>query len=164
VASIKDLASIANANLTTILNNYTQTVFPNIIYTDLIIDSRPAICSKIINKNTTGKLIGINSITTEALAEIPTVYSLGQNYPNPFNPSTVIRYGLPSRSIVRLKMYNTLGQQVKELVNSQQEAGYHEVTWQAGVSSGAYFYRIEAFAVDNPQKQYIETKKLILLR
>ncbi|RPI06858.1 MAG: T9SS C-terminal target domain-containing protein [Ignavibacteriae bacterium] len=164
VASIKDLASIANANLTTILYNYTKTVFPNIIYTDLIIDSRPAILSKIINKNTTGKLIGINSITTEALAEIPAVYSLGQNYPNPFNPSTVIRYGLPSRSMVRLKTYNTLGQQVKELVNSQQEAGYHEVTWQGGVSSGVYFYRIEAFAVDHPQKRYIKTKKLILLR
>ncbi|MFA4906976.1 MAG: FG-GAP-like repeat-containing protein [archaeon] len=100
----------------------------------------------------------------ETFTKIPSVYSLNQNYPNPFNPSTLIRYGLPSRSTVKLKVYNTLGQQVGELVNSIQEAGYHDVTWQANVCSGVYVYRIEAFAVDKQETQYIETKKLIVIK
>jgi hypothetical protein len=96
--------------------------------------------------------------------QIPTVYSLSQNYPNPFNPSTSIRYGVPSRSMVRLEIFNVLGQQIEELLNAEQEAGYHEVSWRTGIMSGVYFYRIQAVAVDNPQRRFVETKKLLLLR
>ena len=117
VASIRDLASAANANLTTILHNYTKTVFPNIIYTDLIIDSRPAILSKIINKNTTGKLIGTNSITAKALAEIPSMYSLGQNYPNPFNPITNISFEIPKQTFIELSVYNIKGEKVQTILS-----------------------------------------------
>lgn len=95
---------------------------------------------------------------------IPGEYSLGQNYPNPFNPSTTIRYELPTRSRVTLEIFNVLGQQVHHLVNVEQGAGYYSVDWQAAVSSGVYFYRIQAVAVDDPQKQFVGTKKLLLLR
>jgi len=102
------------------------------------------------------------SAEVEILA--PSTFALEQNYPNPFNPSTLIRYALPSKSVVRLMIFNALGQHVLDLVNSEQDAGYHEVTWQATVSSGIYFYRIEAFAIDNSQKRYIETKKLMVIK
>jgi hypothetical protein len=96
--------------------------------------------------------------------EIPTVYSLAQNFPNPFNPSTTLKYGLPARSTVRLIIYNLLGQVVKEMVNTEQQAGYQSVVWNATVSSGLYFYRIEATAKDDPSKRFVQTRKMILLR
>jgi hypothetical protein len=109
----------------------------------------------------------IGSCTTgidDAATEIPTVFSLAQNYPNPFNPSTTIQYGLPARSAVRLIIYNILGQVVKELINAEQQAGYQSVVWNANISSGLYFYKIEAVSLDDPSKRFVETKKLVLLR
>jgi 1,4-alpha-glucan branching enzyme len=88
----------------------------------------------------------------------PQSYSLSQNFPNPFNPSTVIRYGLPSKSHVTLAVFNTLGEQVATLVQGEQEAGYHEVRFDAsGCSSGVYFCRLTA-------GNFVQTRKLLLLR
>ena len=85
-------------------------------------------------------------------------FTLLQNYPNPFNPTTTIRYGVPYRSRVRLTVFNTLGQQVAVLRNGEEEAGYHEVTFDgAGLPSGVYFYRIQSGS-------FTETKKLLLVR
>jgi hypothetical protein len=91
-------------------------------------------------------------------AGLPAVFTLQQNYPNPFNPSTIIRYGLPRNAFVKLVVYNTLGEQVALLLNEDQEAGYHEVKFDAaGLSSGVYFYRMQSGA-------YVGTKKLILTK
>ncbi len=88
----------------------------------------------------------------------PSEYTLDQNYPNPFNPATTIRYGLPQRSHVILTAFNTLGQQIATLVRGEQEAGYHEVNFDASaLSSGVYFYRLQA-------GDYVVTKKLLLIR
>jgi aminopeptidase N len=90
--------------------------------------------------------------------EFPRVFALAQNYPNPFNPSTTIRYGLPQRAEVTLTVFNTLGQQVAQLVNGEVDAGYHEVKFDGnGLSNGVYLYRMQAGA-------YVETKKLVLVR
>jgi hypothetical protein len=97
-------------------------------------------------------------------SDVPTLFSLQQNYPNPFNPSTIIQYGLPTRSIVRLIVYNVLGQVVKELINNEQQAGYQSVIWNATVSSGLYFCRLEATSKDDQSKRFVETKKMLLLR
>jgi hypothetical protein len=70
----------------------------------------------------------------------------------------MIRYGLPQKTTVQLSVFNTLGQQVGVLVNGEQDAGYHEVRFDAsGLSSGAYFYRLQAGS-------FIETLKLLLVR
>lgn len=96
---------------------------------------------------------------------IPVEFTLFQNYPNPFNPSTTIRYGLPSSSShVSLKIYNVLGQQIADLVNTEQSAGWYETVWNANVSSGLYFYRIEAVSSSEPNKQFTQLKKMILLK
>jgi hypothetical protein len=89
---------------------------------------------------------------------IPKTCELGQNYPNPFNPSTTIRYGLPHKSAVQLTVFNTLGQQVAQLVNGDMEAGYHEVRFDGkNLSSGVYFYRIQA-------GEFVASKRLLLLK
>ena len=90
--------------------------------------------------------------------EVPLTFGLDQNYPNPFNPSTTIRYGLPNHSQVTLTVFNTLGQIVRELVNGDVEAGYHEVRFDGtGLPSGVYFYRMQA-------GNFTQTKRLMLLR
>ncbi len=74
---------------------------------------------------------------------VPTNVLLMQNYPNPFNPSTTLRYGLPEAARVSLIVYNTLAQQVADLVEGERTAGYHEVRWEAaGLASGIYFARL----------------------
>ncbi len=87
---------------------------------------------------------------------LPDKYHLAQNYPNPFNPSTRIKYNLHKVSNVRLQIYSLSGQAIETLVDGFQTAGDHEITWQPkGLSSGIYFYRLQA-------GEYSETKKLIL--
>jgi hypothetical protein len=93
----------------------------------------------------------------------PKEFMLLQNYPNPFNPATVISYQLPAYSNMKLTIYNILGQKIKTLVNSFQNAGEHSLVWDATdeksnlVSSGVYFYKLEVGAM-NLQK------KMMLLR
>ena len=86
-------------------------------------------------------LVRIDTNSTER----PTNIELSQNYPNPFNPATVIEYTLPVNSAVELSVFNMLGQRVAILVNEQMQAGKHEVVFDAsGLSSGVYFYRLNA--------------------
>jgi hypothetical protein len=100
----------------------------------------------------------VTGISVHQAESLPERFVLEQNYPNPFNPSTTLRYGLPQSAIVTLTVYNTLGQRIAELVNGPQDAGYHEVKFDAsGLASGAYFYRLQAGT-------FIQTRKLLLLR
>lgn len=95
---------------------------------------------------------------TEPNGQKPALFSLLQNYPNPVNPSTRIRYGLPYAAFVRLTIYNTLGQEIIQLVNEYQPPGYHEATFRAdAIASGIYFYRLQAGS-------YIQTRKMVILR
>jgi hypothetical protein len=85
-------------------------------------------------------------------------FTLSQNYPNPFNPRTIINYELPITNYVDLSVFNLLGQNVATLVNEHQQAGYHQVEWDAsGFASGIYYYRIEA-------GNFTETRKMIYLK
>jgi hypothetical protein len=89
---------------------------------------------------------------------LPMMFALAQNYPNPFNPTTTIRYALPHSTYVTLTVYNTLGQQVAQLVNERQQAGYHDVIFHGdGLASGVYFYKLEGEGM-------VEIRKMLLMK
>ena len=88
----------------------------------------------------------------------PNEFSLDQNYPNPFNNSSVIRYSIPKSSQVTLKIFNALGEEIETLINEEKPIGTYELTWNAAnLSSGIYFYRIQAGS-------FVQIKKMILLK
>ncbi len=89
--------------------------------------------------------------------QIPDRFSLYQNYPNPFNPSTTIKFDMPERSNVSLRVYNILGQLVTTLVNNQNfSAGTHSVNFDASrLASGIYLYKLEAGNVQISRKMLL---------
>lgn len=94
---------------------------------------------------------------------MPTQFSLFQNHPNPFNPSTKIVFELPVDANVKLKIYNTIGQEVAELTNSDLSGGKHEFDFNASdLSSGIYYYTLSAAGKDG--KDFNATKKMILIK
>ena len=100
----------------------------------------------------------------EYTAEIPKVYDLSQNYPNPFNPSTTISYDLPKASHVKIVIYDVLGRVVATLVDGNQSASKHTVLWNASnISTGVYFYRMEARGQDG-SGTFTAVKKLLLMK
>jgi hypothetical protein len=101
----------------------------------------------------------------------PASYQLYQNYPNPFNPSTTIKYDVPEPSVVRIEIFNILGERIFILINSEiKNAGFHKVSWNGSdtygnnVSSGIYFYRIDAKSEINKQTIFRDLKKMIFLK
>jgi len=97
--------------------------------------------------------------------EMPDKYFLNQNYPNPFNPSTNIKFNIPKTSYVTLKIFNMLGQEVAELVNEEKQPGVYEVNWNAsGFASSVYFYKLIAKDIATHSNQFLEVKKLILIK
>lgn len=103
-----------------------------------------------------GKFEYSNEIEIEIV--LPLKFELSQNYPNPFNPATIISYQLPVNSLVTLRVYNAIGQQVAELINEVKQAGVHKVEFNASnLPSGVYFYKLQSDGL-------VETKKMILLK
>ena len=97
----------------------------------------------------------------------PEDYHLAQNYPNPFNPETTINFSLPIKKAISLKIYNTLGQEVRTLINNREYLeGQHSVKWDSKdnhgrpVASGIYIYVLSA---DLNGKIYTKTGKLALI-
>ena len=89
---------------------------------------------------------------------VPKSFALSQNYPNPFNPSTIINYQLPVPDHVTLRLYDAIGREVATLVDEYKEAGSYDVQFNAAkLSSGVYFYRIEA-------GRNIAMKKMLLMK
>jgi hypothetical protein len=97
-------------------------------------------------------------VNTEYVLPKPDYYYLGQNYPNPFNPTTTIKYELPVRGLVTLKVYDILGNEIHTLVNTEQDAGEYEVKFnQEGLSSGIYFYHLTS-------REFNRTRKMLILK
>ncbi len=83
--------------------------------------------------------------SSEAGPQLPRELVLNQNYPNPFNPSTVISYQVAAEQHVHLSVYDVTGRLIAVLVDQQQSPGDYQLNWDAGqLSSGVYFYRLEA--------------------
>lgn len=103
--------------------------------------------------------IGINNISNS----VPERFEMYQNYPNPFNPTTTIRFQIKETRFVNIKVYNILGKEVATLVNEKLQAGTYEIPFSISqfsdnnISSGIYFYKIEA-------GDFIKTMKMVLLK
>lgn len=95
---------------------------------------------------------------------LPRRFELSQNYPNPFNPTTSINFALPKTSKVILDVYDVMGQRIAKLVDRILPVGYHKSEWNANIATGIYFYRLEAIAVDDPSMNFVDVKKMILLK
>ncbi len=89
---------------------------------------------------------------------LPAAFALEQNYPNPFNPTTAISFSVPRRTMVKLDVFNILGQQVKCLVNEERSAGSYTVTLDgSSIASGVYFYQLQAGS-------YTSARKMVLVK
>ena len=97
--------------------------------------------------------------------EIPVEFSLHQNYPNPFNPSTTIRYQLPVRSHVTLKVYDVLGRELATLVDGIEDPGYKLVQWNAGgLASGVHYYRSSMVATADQGRSFTQVNRMLLIK
>ena len=96
-------------------------------------------------------------------APSPQSFQLHAAFPNPFNPITNLRYDLPKQTQVILTVYDMLGREVTQLVNTTQEAGFKSVLWDAtdsygkSVSAGVYLYQIRS-------GEFVQTRKMVLLK
>ena len=105
-----------------------------------------------------------NEVKVEIDVNNPDKFSLSQNYPNPFNPVTKIKFTLPvtmsevKGSLVSLKVYDVLGNEIATLVNEEKPAGEYEVEFDGTeLPSGIYFYQLRA-------GQNVETMKMVLIK
>ncbi len=97
-------------------------------------------------------------VREENTNQMPSKFTLSQNYPNPFNPTTNIRYTIPKSSLVTLRVYNVLGQEVATIFAGFQHAGTYTADFNATrLASGVYLYRLQAGS-------FSETKKMILMK
>jgi hypothetical protein len=133
----------------------------NYSYTDNIIDKGTEFQYRLKQIDKDGVFQYTNSINVTTL---PSIYVLSQNYPNPFNPSTTIRYSLPYSSNIKISVYNSIGENVRELFKGEKAAGVHELNFNASsFTSGIYVCRIQANSIDGKQN-FTSTKKMILLK
>jgi hypothetical protein len=101
----------------------------------------------------------------EFVEQLPQAFQLYQNYPNPFNPTTTIRYTLPTDAYVTLTVHDVLGQEVKRLVNGTTQAGIHDVMLDGTyLSSGVYYYKMQATPINDNSEPVIQTKRLVLMK
>lgn len=106
----------------------------------------------------TWNIFGVDSSAITAKISDETIKEKIECYPNPFNPITKITFSIPYNSNVKLTIFNSNGQVIKQLVNEYKEKGVYESIFDgSNLSSGFYFYRLEA-------GDFIETKKLVLLK
>lgn len=96
--------------------------------------------------------------SVRSVTDLPMTSSLDNNYPNPFNPTTTIPFTLPSSVFVTLRVFDVLGREVSTLVSEQLSAGNHAREFNSvGMSSGIYFYRLQAGS-------FTQTKKMTLIK
>lgn len=137
--------------------------FPNVEVYDLKYKEGP----KILMAATHGRgcfTIDISQLTgIENYSGInPDGFILHQNYPNPFNPSTTIKYEIPERSFVSVKIYNALGTEVLSAVNKELQPGSYEYNFNAGnLSSGVYFYKL--FGGSGVNKS-VQSRSMLLIK
>jgi hypothetical protein len=114
-------------------------------------------------------LEGSNTSPSATEGSVPQTLERLQNYPNPFNPITEIKFRLGEPGFVTLKIYNLLGQEIRTLVNRNEKAGLHTVSWDGrdhlgrDVASGIYIYRIQVVPAEGG-RAFSQVRKMTLLR
>ena len=112
-----------------------------------------------ISKSWTGIVTAIKNISSITASD----FNLAQNFPNPFNPSTKINFSIPTNGYVTLKVYNTIGQEVNNLVNGKMNKGVYETEFSgSNLNSGVYFYTLRFTNSDG--QFFSDTKKLLLIK
>jgi hypothetical protein len=111
-----------------------------------------------------GKVDGVSgAVSNENSPAIPLNFELGQNYPNPFNPSTTLRIGVPEAGDVSVRIFNTLGQEVRTLFQGQLTPGFHTMQWNGRdnngqqMATGTYFVRMVTGGA-------VQSRKMMLLK
>ncbi len=103
------------------------------------------------------------NVSDEKQIELPKNYGLTQNYPNPFNNQTNIEFQVPNQSVIKLEIYNILGQKIRTLINQEKYPGNYSVSWNGendfgdSVNSGIYFIKLSS-------ENFSDTKKMTLLK
>jgi hypothetical protein len=99
------------------------------------------------------------------ISEVPERFELFQNYPNPFNPITTISFNLPFPGKVTIKIFNTLGEEVANLLSASLLSGFHSYEWDASdLASGIYLCHFTAHHAGQNNNDWIQTRKLMLLK
>ena len=117
-------------------------------FSDIIIDDKSAILTLVDNSKD---------------IKIPNQWKLSQNYPNPFNPETTINYEIPKSSHVLVRIYNTIGQEIKTLVEEEKDAGFYKILWDGTdnsgkkVGTGIYLYQLKA-------GDFHDVKKMLMIQ
>ena len=107
----------------------------------------------------------VTEISEENIDNPVSEFNLNQNFPNPFNPITSIKYQFPELSFVTLKVYDVLGKEVAVLVNQEKPAGIYEITYNAeDLPSGVYFYRLQVYPANGGAGDFVQTKKMVLMK
>ena len=109
--------------------------------------------------------LSFDTITSVPYQNNLVAFNLEQNYPNPFNPKTNIGFRIPDFGFVSLKVYDILGNNVATLMNDYLSAGDYKIEFNASeLPSGIYFYQLKATPVGGQAGNYLETKKMVLLK
>ena len=153
INSLNDTGGISDSTVNNITGNGYN------IYYDASLSANSILGNKTYSLNNGGELIPVNVNAADRQQKTaPDYWELEQNYPNPFNPSTSINYQIPAAAHVSLIVYNSLGREIAELVNSEKTAGKYTVSFRAtNLSSGIYYYTLRA-------GKFLKTKKMILLK
>jgi hypothetical protein len=105
------------------------------------------------NQQMPAVLYGDITEVPDAVDGVPAEFALEQNYPNPFNPATTVKFQIPNSEMVNISIYDISGRKVAEVMNTQLEAGYYSVNFNASVlPSGVYLYRITAGTFNDVKK------------
>lgn len=165
--SLQSATHNVSGDILTALNNTDQNyaeIYPseqiNLSFQAGIIPGRKAYILKTTGRYETDTAsVGRNSILAKQNETvIPTENMLYDNYPNPFNPTTSIKYSLKDNAHITLKIFNTLGEEIKTLINETKPAGNYQVEFDASeLPSGVYIYRMQA-------GEFISTKKMLMLK
>ena len=121
----------------------------------------------VVATSASGKIWRFNksplALGVEETESLPKDYSLFQNYPNPFNPSTVISYSIPKAGFVKLQIFDITGKQIRSLVNTNQQPGRYDISFNGRddygntIPSGIYFYTLSS-------EKFTETRKMLMLK